>query len=204
MDFIPRPLNMQSRSVKLSINGVAITVSRTSNLEVSNMINILFEKKAMYTNLARMTMGWLDVPGKISYLQSVTTNDHANKQQTSVVNADPRFIADKMIVLMFYNSDQYVTSSQSILFKWNKSSNRRILTGSQHGTSIRCLQTGTFRKTRQCAKKTQRFLHAPEIRDAKKGPGNSRQTFRARWWRHTGIRQPNTSRNSTAQQIRPN
>ena len=98
-------------------------------------------------------MGWLDVPWKSSYLHSVTANDHTdytqkpiteNKgadKQTSMVNANPRFIADKIIMLMFYDSDQYVTSSQSILFRWNKSSNRRILTGTEFNYDTTQLQT---------------------------------------------------------------
>ena len=60
VDFIPCPLNTWAKSVELSINGVAITVSHTDNLEVSNMTNILFEQKAMHTNLAGVKMGgWI-------------------------------------------------------------------------------------------------------------------------------------------------
>ena len=214
VDFIPRPLNTWSKSVQLSINRVAITVSHTDNLEVSNMINILFEKKAMHTNLGGMTMGWLDVSGKMSYLHSVTANDHADntrktitenkgvdKRRTSVVNADPRFVADKMIVPMFYDSDQYVTSSQSISFRWNKSSNRIVLTGSEFnynttasafhhttantGASIAqasdSYKQALLGKLDNVQNKTRRFSHAPQIRNAKNGlTGNSQQTFRTR------------------------
>ena len=97
----------------------------------------------MHINLAGATIGWLDVPGKMSYLHSMTTNNHADntwkpitenkgadKRWTRMVNANPRFVANKMIVPMFYNGDQCVTSSQNI-FSWNKSNNRRILTGSE-------------------------------------------------------------------------
>ena len=72
----------------------------------------------MHTNLAGVTMGWLDVPVKMSYLHSVTTTDHAdntrkpitnnkgaNKEQTSVVNANPRFVAYKMIMPVFHDGD---------------------------------------------------------------------------------------------------
>ena len=44
VDFIPHPLNMRAKSVELSTNGVAITMTHTDNIKVSNMINILFEK----------------------------------------------------------------------------------------------------------------------------------------------------------------
>ena len=78
VDFIPRPLNTWAKSVELSINGVAVTVTDTDNLKVSSMINILVEKKDMYFNLAGVTMGWLDMLGKRSHLHKITADDHIN------------------------------------------------------------------------------------------------------------------------------
>ena len=95
--------------------------------------------------MARVTMGWLDTPGKISYLLEVTDNNHADntrkpitdnagaaKRGSSVVNANPRFVADKLFCPVFYDGDEYLTWSTDVSFKWNKDSNRRILTMSEH------------------------------------------------------------------------
>ena len=54
-----------------------MTVAHSNSMEVTNAINLLMEKKAMHTNMAGVTMGSLDTPGKMSYLLQVTTNNHA-------------------------------------------------------------------------------------------------------------------------------
>ena len=72
----------------------------------------------MHTNMAGITMGWLDTPGKMSDLFEVTANNHADntrkpitnnvgasKHRSSVVNADPRYMADKLFCSVFYNGD---------------------------------------------------------------------------------------------------
>ena len=53
VDFIPRPLNTWLISIKLSINRVAITVSHTDNLEVSNMINISISEQILMPSKVR-------------------------------------------------------------------------------------------------------------------------------------------------------
>ena len=90
-----------------------MTVAHSSNMEVSNAINLM-EKKAIPTNMAGVTMGWLDTQGKMSYLMQVTANNHtensrklitsnigANKSRMSVVNVDPRYVADKIFCPVF-------------------------------------------------------------------------------------------------------
>ena len=92
--------------------------------------------------------GWLDTPGKMSYLLEVTADNStsdtrkpitdnvgASKRQLSVVNADPRYLADKLFCPIFYDGDQYLTSSTDVSLKWNKDSNCRILTMSEHNYS---------------------------------------------------------------------
>ena len=145
VDYIPRLLNCRAKSFKLNLNGFAMTVAHSNSMEVTNAINLLMEKKAIRTNMVGVTMGWLDTPRKMSYLLEITTNNHANnmrkpitdnidtsKHRSSVVNADPRYMADKLFCPVFYNRDKYLTLSADLSFKWNKESNHRILTISEH------------------------------------------------------------------------
>ena len=136
LDFTPRPLNTWAKSVELFINEVTVTVTHTVSLKVSSMINILLKKKSMHSNLAGVTMGWLDTLRKTSYLHQITADNHvdntqksitnnagAKKQRESIINADPRCVVDRLIVPLFYGGDQYLKSSNKLYFKWNKDRN---------------------------------------------------------------------------------
>ena len=71
VDYVP-----WAKSFKFSLNRVSMTVTRSNSMEVTNAINLLMEKKAMHTNMAGVTMGWLDTPGKTSYILDVTADNN--------------------------------------------------------------------------------------------------------------------------------
>ena len=113
VDYMPQPLNCRAKSFELSLNGVAMTVAHSNSMEVTNAINLLMEKKPMHTDMGGVTMGWLDTPGKMSYLLEVTADNHgdntrklitnnigASKRRLSVVNANPRYAVDKLSHLL--------------------------------------------------------------------------------------------------------
>ena len=56
-------------------------VAHSNSMEVPNPINLL-----MHTNMAGITMGWLDTPGKISYLLEVTANNHADNARNLITD----------------------------------------------------------------------------------------------------------------------
>ena len=80
VNFIPRSLSTWAKLVELSINRGMVTVTHTNNLKVSSMINILLKKKGMHLNLAGVPIGWLDTPGKRSYLHQITTSISCENQ----------------------------------------------------------------------------------------------------------------------------
>ena len=41
----------------------------------------------MYTNMAAVTTGWLDTPGKMSYLLEVTAGNHGNNTRKLITDS---------------------------------------------------------------------------------------------------------------------
>ena len=63
-----------------------MTAAHSSSTKVANAINLLMEKRAMHTNMAGVTMGWLDTPGKMSYLLEVTGDNSANDTRKPITD----------------------------------------------------------------------------------------------------------------------
>ena len=144
-DYIPWPLASWWKSVDVVANGVALSVSHTDNLIVSSIFSRLFERKNAKEDLYGCNMGWEDVPDKRQYLHDVTDDDNANntrapiiantgtkKRIDSIVNADPQYCIEKMLMLFFNSGDQYIPTNNTLRMKFTRESQHKFLTMSEH------------------------------------------------------------------------
>ena len=125
-DYLPQPLISWWKSVDVAVNGVAASVSHTDNLIVSNIFHIFLTEKNAKQDFYGCNMGWEDVPDKIKYLHSVMADDNlgntrtpinantaAKKRIDSIVNADPQYCIEKMLMLFFNSGDHYIPTNNT-------------------------------------------------------------------------------------------
>ena len=68
----------------MAVNGVALSVSHTDNLIVSNVLRFFLREKNAKEDLYGCNMRWEDVPDKIQYLHNVTADDHAGNTRAPI------------------------------------------------------------------------------------------------------------------------
>ena len=129
-DYVPRPLTSWWKSINVSSSGMALSVSHTDNLIVSNIFSCLFERKNAKEDLYDCNMGWEHKAGHEKYLHKVTVDDSANdtrkpitdndgayKRIKSIVNVNPHYCIEKMLMPFFNSGDQYVPTNNSFKVK---------------------------------------------------------------------------------------